>query len=245
MKSQAVRTLLRRQADRLFRWNVSNRDAWVAAEAARIPAHSLVLDVGAGAGPFRNLFAHCDYRAHDFAQEPSTIGKYTLLDYCSDITSIPAADGTFDVILCTEVLEHVPEPIRAVREMARLLRQGGTLLISAPLASLLHQEPYHFYGGFTQHWYRRFLPEAGFRIERIEQNGGFFQLFAQESLRYMALLAPWRVQRVGWRLPFVTAYWLMLLPLFRVGVPLAGRPLDRLGLEEIATAGYHVVAIRE
>jgi SAM-dependent methyltransferase len=235
----------KKKSDGILRWNVSNRDAWVAAEAARVPAGARVLDVGAGAGPYREIFAHCDYRAHDFAQEPSTIGRYTQLDYCSDITSIPAPDAAFDVILCTEVLEHVPEPIPALREMARLLRPGGTLLLSAPLASYLHQEPFHYYGGYTCHWYRRFLPEAGLRLERVEQNGGFFRLFGQESLRYMALLAPWRLRGVGWRYPFLAAYWLLLFPALAVMIPLAGEALDRLRLEAIATAGYHVVAIRE
>lgn len=163
--------------DRVYRYNQYNRDRWVAAQAARIAAGSRVLDVGAGAGPYRPLFAHCEYRAHDFGREPGTIGKYTTLDFQSDITSMPVPDESFDVILCSEVLEHVPEPIRAVQEFGRILRSGGKLLLSTPLGSLLHQQPYHFYGGYTPHWYRRFLPEARLAIESIERNMGFFSLF--------------------------------------------------------------------
>lgn len=71
-------------------------------------------------------------------------------------------DASFDVVLCTEVLEHEPEPIRAVHEFARIVRPGGKLLLTAPLGSGLHQDPFHFYGGYTPYWYRRFLTEAGF-----------------------------------------------------------------------------------
>lgn len=227
----------------IFQFNQFNRDVWVAAEAKKIPAGSKVLDVGAGAGPYRELFAHCEYRTQDFGREPSTVGRYTTLDYESDVLSIPAPDGAFDVILCTEVLEHVPEPARALVEMARLLRAGGHLLLTAPLGSRLHQEPFHFYGGFTPSWYRRFLPEAGFRVESVEPNGGFFRLFGQEAMYFSACVDPRRTRGRGvvtWL--GTTAVWLLTLPFERLILPLLGPWLDSLKLENTATAGYHVVA---
>src|SRR5262245_38292614 len=124
-----------------FVFNQLNRDRWVAAQAALMSPGLRVLDVGAGTGRYRSLFSHCDYWAHDFGQEPSTIGKYTALDYESDITSLPVQDGSFDVVLCSEVLEHVPEPIQAVKELARILKPDGKLLLTAPLGAFLHQEP--------------------------------------------------------------------------------------------------------
>ncbi|MDB4916476.1 MAG: Methyltransferase type 11 [Gemmatimonadetes bacterium] len=214
-------------------------------QAAALPKGARVLDVGAGAGPYRKLLAHCDYKAHDFGQEPATVGHYTPLDYESDILAIPAPDGSFDAILCTEVLEHVPDPVGAVREMARLLAPGGRLLLSAPLGSLLHQEPYHFYGGFTPYWYRKFLEEAGFETPAIERNAGFFRWFAQEALRFAQYLDPRRTGslRMGDRMK-ATCLWLVSAPFCYVMFPLAGRWLDTLGLESIGTAGYHVVALR-
>jgi SAM-dependent methyltransferase len=229
---------------RAYRYNRANRDAWVAAQAARVPAAARVLDVGAGVGPYRTLFAHCEYRTHDFAQEPQTLGLYTPLDYVSDIASIPVPDDSFDVVLCTEVLEHVPEPIAAVRELARILRPGGRLLLSAPLGSILHQEPFHFYGGYTPHWYRRFLPQAGLEVEGVEANEGFFSLFGQEAVRYSVYLDPRNTAGTGAARPLLTLLWLASLPFTRGLFPLLGRSLDRLKLEATATAGYHVVAVK-
>lgn len=225
-------------------FNQRERDRWVAAEAAAVAPGSRVLDVGAGTGRYRGLFSHCDYRTHDFAREPGTIGHYTPLDYESDITAIAVPDGSFDVILCTEVLEHVPEPALAVAEMARILRPGGKLLLTAPLGSFLHQEPFHFYGGYTPHWYERFLSLAGFEVLRIERNRGFFSWFAQESRRFHALIDPRRTWRTGWRWPLLSLVWLASLPFCRALIPAVAGPLDKLNLEQIATVGYHVAARR-
>ena len=228
---------------RVYSFNLYNRNRWVAAWAARLPSQSKVLDVGAGTGRYRSLFAHCDYYAHDFGQTPTLADKYTRLDYQSDITDIPVPDETFDVILLSEVLEHVPDPTKAVKEMARILRGGGRLLLTAPLASFLHQEPYHFYGGYTPHWYRKFLPQAGFEIESIEANRGFFSLFGQEAVRFSASIAPRQTVHKG-VLTWIglTILWLITLPFLRGLFPLIGGLMDRLELEQIATVGYHVVA---
>ena len=232
---------------RVYGFNTYNRLEWVAKHAARIADGLRILDVGAGSGQYRPLFDHCDYRAHDFGQIPETIGKYTTLDYESDITEIPVPDNSFDVVLCTEVLEHVTEPIKAVHELARILRPGGWLLLTAPLGSFLHQEPYHFYGGYTPHWYHKFLGEAGFSIESIEPNQGFFSLFGQEAQRFRRYLRPratWHLDLRRWS--FLTLLW-MTAGLISWLLPPICLWLDTLGLEtaNYATVGYHVMGIKK
>jgi len=227
-----------------FAFNQTTRDRWVATHAKNIPTGLRVLDVGSGRGRYRSLFSHCEFRAHDFGLESGTIGKYTPLDYESDITAIPVPDASFDVILCTEVLEHVPEPIRAVQEIARILKRGGKLLLTAPLGSFLHQEPYHFYGGYTPHFYRKFLPEAGLDVVSIEPNRGFFSWLGQEAVRFSTLIDPRRTLNTGWLWPLLLLLWLVTLPFCRLLFPLVGGVLDELGLERMATVGYHVVAVK-
>lgn len=168
-------------------FNQRERDRWVRMKAAATPPDSLVLDVGAGTCPYRHLFDHCRYLAHDFnkytGEKLGGTTAYGNLDLVSEITELPVPDASFDVVLCTEVLEHVPEPIRAVQEMARVLKPGGRLLLTAPLGSGLHQLPYHFYGGFTPQWYRMVAERLGLRVAEITANGGFFKLLAQECAR--------------------------------------------------------------
>jgi len=171
----------------IHNFNQDNRNRWVQAKAKTVPPKSRVLDIGAGTCPYRPVFAHCEYKTHDFkkytGEKLGGTTQYGTIDYESDITDIPVPDSTFDVILCTEVLEHVPEPFEAVKEMVRILKPGGRLLLTAPLGAGLHQMPFHYYGGFTSEWYKLAAEKYHLQIAEITPNGGFFKLLAQECAR--------------------------------------------------------------
>jgi len=229
---------------KIVSFNKGNRDDWVASVARRTPNGAKVLDVGAGPCRYRSLFDHCDYQTQDFCQYEGRkrngvkIDKwaYGQIDYVSPITNIPVEDESFDAVLCTEVLEHVPEPIRALKEINRALRTGGMLYLSAPLGSGLHQQPYHYYGGYTPHFYRRFLPAGGFEVESVTPNGGFYRHLLQELHRAASLI---QKQRHYSRLH--PAYWLLRLGFARC-LPRWLAKLDDENLIEDFTIGYHVEA---
>lgn len=241
-----LRDRLTRLKRHVFNFNQTDRDSWVAVQAATLPAGSRVLDIGAGNCRYRHLFTHCRYETQDFAQLPSHEFEgqgYGQIDHVSDITAIPVPDASFDAALCTEVLEHVPDPAAAVREFARILKPGGRLILTAPLASGLHQEPYHFYGGFTPHWYRKFLGEVGFEQIEIVSNGGFFKFYGQESARVNLFLHPRRYRGALTKAAAAVGY-LATYPVFRVALPLLCHWLDRTDDERSFTIGYHVTAVK-
>lgn len=230
---------------RILNHNLVNRDAWIAGQAALLPAGTLVLDVGAGSCPYRGYFAHCRYQTQDFvALAPDQLrnGGYGRIDYVCDAASIPVAATSFDVILCAEVLEHVPEPIKVVHEFARILKPGGTLLLTAPLGSGVHQEPHHYYGGYTEFWYRKFLSEAGFENISVEANAGSFLFYAQESIRFLRSTRPLRLGMPIWGELLWLPFWLLLMPALGVMIPLASSYLDRFDKDQRFTVGYHVIA---
>jgi SAM-dependent methyltransferase len=235
---------------RVFNFTDHERDRWVADQARSIPRGWRVLDVGAGSCRYRPLFAHCEYRSQDFcAHAPTTEGPmpeqgwaYGAIDYVSDAAAIPVPDASFDAVLSTEMLEHVPDPIAVVRELGRIVRPGGKLMLTAPLGSGLHQTPDHFYGGFTPFWYERYLGEAGFENVEATPNGGFFSHYGQESRRFSALIDPRRVPRAV--APLIAPFWAASLPWFRIVVPVACDLLDRLDSHRAFTVGYHVTATR-
>lgn len=184
------------------------RDEWVRAQAATLPKGSSVLDAGAGASKYRPFFAHCQYKTQDFCLYQGPLVKYLQpIDYVCDITSIPLPDGALDAILCTEVIEHVVDPMTVLAEFHRLLKPGGRLLITAPLLSHLHMEPFHYYGGFTHYWYEYWLPRKGFTIESVTRAGGpgrtcttFCQAFYTSwSEAEKRLQLPQRVLSLGYR----------------------------------------------
>jgi SAM-dependent methyltransferase len=159
--------------DRFWSYEAYVRDRWVQTQAAQLPAGSWVLDAGAGATKYRPYFAHCRYEAQDFCRYEGPLVKYGAnINYVCDISSIPLPDACLDVILCTEVFEHVVDPMAVLKEFSRLIKPGGRVFLSAPLLSSLHMEPFHYYGGFTPHWYRHWLPRSGFSVDSILPVGG-------------------------------------------------------------------------
>jgi SAM-dependent methyltransferase len=90
-----------------------------------------------------------------------------------DVSSIPVEDGRYDAVLCTQVLEHVPDPLKALKELHRVLVPGGTLWLSTPFYFQEHEQPYDYFR-FTQFGLRYLLEQAGFHECRIEWLGGYY-----------------------------------------------------------------------
>jgi SAM-dependent methyltransferase len=144
--------------------------------AASLPPGSKVLDAGAGNAPYRALFAHCDYRTQDWSASVHPGARDA--DFIADLHALPIAAASFDFVLCTEVLEHVAEPERALAEIARILRPGGGLLLTVPFVFELHEEP-HDHWRFTKHALRNLLEAADFDVGAIEPLTGWFSTLAQ------------------------------------------------------------------
>ena len=185
--------------------NEYERVKWIESSLKKIPAGLTLLDAGAGESQFKKFCGHLKYVAQDFAQYNGNgdIGLQTgtwdntRLDIVSDITTIPLPDQSVDAIMCTEVFEHIPNPVLAIKEFSRLLKPGGYLLLTAPFASLTHFAPYHFASGFSRFFYEKHLPENGFVIEELKLNGNFFEYVAQENRRVSSIALKYTGKRLG------------------------------------------------
>ena len=109
-----------------------------------------LLDVGCGEMPFRGMLpGGIRYTGIDVQQA----GDFGMHDHDEikifDGRSIPFPDEHFDVVLCTEVLEHAEDPEALIAEMRRVLRPGGALLATVPFAARVHYAP-HDYHRFTR-----------------------------------------------------------------------------------------------
>lgn len=169
--------------------NESTRERWLEDTLKSIPDNSRILDAGAGTQQYRKFCKHLDYVSQDFGEydgQGDSAGlqmgefDYGKLDIVSDITSIPEPDSSFDSIMCIEVLEHLPDPVQAIKEFSRLIKPKGHLIVTAPFCSLTHFAPYHFSTGFNRYWYEEHLTVNGFKIIEIAPNGNFFEFVAQE-----------------------------------------------------------------
>ena len=170
--------------------NASTRETWVEKVLSEVPKGARLLDAGAGECQFRKYCGHLVYVSQDIAEytgEGNAVGLQTgkwdtsAIDIIGDITNIPEPDGSFDAVLCTEVLEHLTDPVRALHEMARLLKVGGTLIITAPFCSLTHFAPYHYSTGFNRYFYEHHLAALGFEITDLDRERKFLRVHGSGS----------------------------------------------------------------
>jgi SAM-dependent methyltransferase len=113
--------------------------AWLRAEAAaaalRWPDGHRVLDVGCGVKPYYPFFA-------DGASEYVGIDvENPAADVQAPADALPVADASYDLVLCTQVLEHSADPAQVVRELRRVVAPGGRVLASTHGVQVYHPAP--------------------------------------------------------------------------------------------------------
>lgn len=220
--------------------NLYQRTDFVARELAKLPKGQSVLDAGCGSQQFRKFADHLVYYSQDFGKyvsdDKAILGsregglggadgyQYGSLDYVGDIWAIEESDAYFDNILCTEVFEHIPYPIEAVREFGRLVKPGGHLILTVPSNCLRHMDPYFFSTGFTDRWLETILNQYGFDILTCDPVGDYYSWMAVETFRAMRSHSLFAAT--------------LLLPSFLYFLSKKPSELSRSTLCE----GYHVVA---
>lgn len=124
-----------------------------------------VLDFGSGSQPYRPLLVNCsEYVSLEYDTPQNRERKVADIFY--DGKSISVGDGVYDGLLSTQTLEHVPNPEIIVGEWARVLKEGGVLLITMPFMWPEHEMPYDFQR-YSSGGLRLLLERHGFEI--IEQ----------------------------------------------------------------------------
>lgn len=207
-------------------------------------AKGVVLDVGCGVQPYADLlksqsqvsrYLSLEYPgATDYFGEP-----FRGVDVFGDAQRLPFRSERVDTVLCSEVIEHVPEPGLLLEEIHRVLRTGGTVILTAPSTFQLHLEP-HDYFRFTKHGLAHLFAKAKLRVLQVKTRGFAPAAIGQSISSYLndALVADPRTKQPRlWRAALV-------LPVCAViqGVSLL---LDRFSTSDTLTVGYTVIARKE
>lgn len=216
-------------------------------EAAELATGARVLDASAGNRPYHSVFQRQRYESCDVPD-----GFYRCQhDFECYLDAIPRADTYYDAVVLTQVLEHVANPDKVLRELLRVTRPGGLLILSVPMNSPLHGEPWHFFH-FTHYGLAQLAQRAGWDMARCEKVGGAYWLLGKRLTdlprKAMKSVDPFRARKrgqsvlscLGWSLAFLP-FWLVLNPLLAWVIRPLFYWLDRLDFEKSFTTGYTAV----
>jgi len=141
------------------------------ATLGKVFPHARALDLGCGDMRYAKHFERNNWLPVYSDHEVRAKGVQILID----AHSLPFADGVFDVINMTEVLEHLHHPSDALKEIARVLAPNGRVLITFPFMWMIHEVP-HDYFRYTEFGFAVLAKDAGLTIERFYRRGGAFGL---------------------------------------------------------------------
>lgn len=141
--------------------------AWLRAQAEAAGSGYRVLDVGCGPKPYYPFFAGraAEYVGVDVVDNPAA-------ELRGAVEALPVADESFDVVLCTQVLEHCDDPAQAVRELRRVTAPGGRVLASTHGVQVYHPSPQDYWRWTHAGLRRLFEESAGWSSVEVVPGAG-------------------------------------------------------------------------
>jgi SAM-dependent methyltransferase len=128
------------------------------------------LDIGAGeVDRYGRYFKTSEY----IRMEQSPVNG---IDVVGSAYEIPFPDNTFDSIVCTQVFEHLAYPERAVKEIRRVLKKGGCVLVTVPQVTPLHEVPYDYFR-YTNYGLQALFED--FECMEMKRCGNYHAVLAQ------------------------------------------------------------------
>jgi len=165
---------LTRQAEANHFWYHGFRRYLLPVFAAAVAGHThaRILDVGCGTGANLALLApHGAVFGLDMNERGLTLARDVgrpLLR--GDSARLPFPDGTFDLVTSFDMMQCIPTDLEAVREMARVLKPGGAVVMSMAALEILHgdhSEVWQEYRRYDRASARALAEQAGLRVERV------------------------------------------------------------------------------
>jgi SAM-dependent methyltransferase len=177
--------------------------AWLRSEAAAVAERRpvRVLDVGCGVKPYYPFFAGVasEYLGVDVVENPAA-------ELLGSVEALPVPDGGFDLVLCTQVLEHCDDPAQAVRELRRVTAPGGRVLASTHGVQVYHPSPVDYWRWTHEGLRKLFDDNASWLRLTVEPAAGSASCLAmllgnyvEIALRRSAVARPpvWALNRLG------------------------------------------------
>ncbi len=171
-----------------------------------------VLDFGCGNMPYKSLFTYDEYIGVDYETGQKNAGIIYIRD-----SVLPFENNTFDSIIATEVLEHVPDIEKTLTELCRVLKTGGKIIVSVPFAWIEHAHPYDF-RRWTESGIVKDLNRKGFRVLQVKKTTSVVltitQLWAEIIRRKLFIYRYYNILTIMCNILF---HLILIVPLFITG----------------------------
>lgn len=136
--------------------------------------HGRVIDLGCGTAPYKEeiLKVADEYIGVDWE---NSFHDQSNVDVFADLTKpFPLADECADTVTSFQLMEHLSEPEKFLRECYRILKHGGKIFLTVPFMWHVHEEPYDYYR-YTRYGLKYLLEKTSFIDVSINENTGFWQ----------------------------------------------------------------------
>lgn len=203
-------------------------DFFYASYSAEFAKAKAILDVGGTKDKKRGQFDIANYSQ---AVTTLNIDDGKGADIVCDASSMPLADGSYDVIICAEVLEHVKSPEKVLSEISRVCATDGHVYLTAPFLFPIHADPYDF-RRFTAACWRDMITDAGLEIVSIQSHGNFYTVLTDMLRMWIYRKAKNKFLRYG--------LYVLLRPLIAWSIRASNKNGDEF--TSSFTTGYGVVA---
>ena len=175
--------------------------AWLQEQAAAGDGSYRVLDVGCGPKPYYPFFAEraSEYVGVDVVENPAA-------ELRGAVEELPVEDASFDLVLCTQVLEHSDDPAQAVRELRRVTAPGGRVLASTHGTQVYHPSPQDYWRWTHEGLRRLFEENAAWASVEVTPGAGTATTLAMLLGTYVEIAARrtplsrppvWLLNRIG------------------------------------------------
>jgi len=156
-------------------WFVADILAGVYERALKTHARGVLLDLGCGKVPLYQVYK--DYVSDNICVDwKNTFHKNAYLDFECDLnTGVPLPDQQFDTILVTDLMEHILNPDIVWKDIARLLKPRGRIIMGVPFFYWIHEEPYDYFR-YTEYKLRSFCDNNGLIVLELTRYGGLLEV---------------------------------------------------------------------
>lgn len=154
---------------------ISTLTARTVQDALNRNAKGRLLDLGCGSVPYYGAYRDwvSEVTCVDWA---NTLHGNKYLDKEADLTKpLDFPDNSFDTVILSDVLEHIPIPLDLCREISRILSPRGKFIMNVPFFYWLHETP-HDYHRYTEYALQRFMDESGLIILELKTFGGAIEI---------------------------------------------------------------------